>query len=298
MSKEKETVSEGLETRTYTEISQDLKTGSTAEDKTPDAGAGQAEDTKVEDTDDVTEPDQPSKPDEDTEPQTLEEANALLRKERLERQNAQSKIGTQGNELGDLRKRLAKLEADDAVAKPAETKHKSYTELFKEDKRFAGMNDQTKEYMGAMFDTFESEVLKKVPSTPEVENLRRATADYETQQIQTRWKGETDELIEAHGKLLIEKYGPDITAEVTKMIEDGVHPSKISVEKVFKQLAFDDPELRAKPHYKDGLNERAGKRHSKTSTKTPEVTVDVSKMSGNAAFRAILEERKKKGLEL
>lgn len=293
MTTEQQTESEGFETRTYAEIAKGIETqedSSETQTKTPEPGATQEEDTDDVETTDETSTDDTSQPED--EPQTLEEARVLLAKARKEAQNAQAALGRQGNELGDIRKEIAELKASKPEPKPTR-EHKSYVDLFNEDEAFKGMNAQSKEYLGKMFDMFEGRILEQIKEAPEISKLRSTVEQQEIGAIQTRWEQEAAGVIDKYGKGLMDKHGPEIAKQVEGMVKRGVHPDDISVTKIFRELAFDDIAAgnfkKAKPHPKDELNARAG---PKKSTKAPatRTKTDYSGMNNKDAFNQMLKE--------
>jgi hypothetical protein len=315
MSKEAKSVSAEQdvgETRTYAEIAQALAAGSTEEQEetpTPGANADEIETETEEETvsEETTESTESTSQPENQEPQTLEEARELLNKFRKERDNAQSKIGSQGNELGDLRKEVAQLRAEMAAKppekKPAEEEEsKSYSELFKADERFKGMTPESKEYMGRMFDLFEERLLKRVTKAPEIEQIRTTVSSQEMQRTQARWEKEANDLVSVYGKELVEKHGKAVSDGIVAAVNRGMAADEISVTKLFRELAFDDilnhvkqDKGKSDAEVKDELNARAKKRGSRTGAKTVS-TLDVSNLSGKEAFQKLLEEDRKRGL--
>ena len=298
--------SESFETRSYDEIAAAIKSeesGSSQDaTQTPAPGATQVDDTDdVTDVDDTT--DESSQSDNtDAEPQTLEEARAIIAKERKERENAQKKLGEQGNELGDIRKEIASLKADKDTKPDTKTEEeiKSFVEVLKEDDAFKGMDDNSKQYLGLMFDRLESRILDRVTKAPEIQTLQQTVSQTQVEKIQAGWVQEAQDLQEAYGKELLEKHGQEISRLMTEAVQSGADPKSLSVKRLFKELAFDDLasgnyKRKTNADAKDELNEAA---RGKKTRKAPVVTTtrDYSKMSDKDAFSAMLEEDKKKGL--
>lgn len=301
MGEQKQTESEeAFETRTYDEIARDIEANKGSSEKrteTPPAGA-----TEVDEVDsageEVAADDTGSTDDssqlEAEEPQTLEEAKALLAKVRKEALNAQSALGRQGSELGDIRKEIAELRS---TKKPEEEKAEfnSYVDLFDKDEAFKGMNGESRKYLGLMFDRLEERLIQRVGQTPEITQLRSAAEQNEINSIQSRWEGEAKQLLDTYGKELMDKHGPEIARTVEGLARKGINPKEISVVKVFRELAFDDiaagrfKKRDEKADAKDELNRRAG---PKKTVRAPAVKAsrDYTKLDNKEAFKAMLKE--------
>lgn len=301
MGEQKQTESEeAFETRTYDEIARDIEANKGSSEKqteTPPAGAAEVDEVdsagEEETTDDTGSTDDSSQLDTE-EPQTLEEAKALLAKVRKEAANAQSVLGRQGSELGEIRKEIAALR-NSKQAEETKVEFNSYVELFDKDEAFKGMNGESRKYLGLMFDRLEDRLLKRVGQAPEISKLRSVAEQTEINEVQSKWEGEAKQLLNTYGKELMDKHGPEIARTLEGLVKQGLDPKEISVVKVFRELAFDDiaagrfKKTDVNATAKDELNKRAG---PKKTVRAPAVKAsrDYTKLDNKEAFRAMLKE--------
>lgn len=282
---------DGIETRSYLEIknaTQPGDKGSTTQPKKPPVqGATQVPAAK---------PPVTSQPAVKTpEFKTVEEAVEHARKLQKQLDDAQSQIGKQGNEVGELRERLAKVEAS-TVKQPEEPKiepPKSYVERFNQIDALKGISEDNKKVLGIMFDALKDDLKQELrTSNPELE---QRVNELQMNEYKRYWAQEAAQL-QSEYPGVYEKHVPAIEKKMQEQWEAGKVPS---VTEAFKSVAFDDVRQTAKPEadVKDTLNEEASIGGNKSRTDSP-TSVDTKGMSKKDAFKAVLEERKQKGLPL
>jgi hypothetical protein len=286
---------QGVETRTYTEIAAELKSGSPKDTEKPSV-----EDAKQEEAETTTPPVPTLKPDTNPEePQTLEEYKAYVAKKQKEWDNAQSKIGELGNEVGTLRKTVAEATAEkDIKPKEKPITELSYVDRFSKDERLKGMTPESKKYLGLMFDELKNDLLSDVDKNPRFKRVDETLSQVENDRIQKQWADEAVAVTKEYkqGQKLMEKHATAIQAEMLKEVQAGRVPS---LKAVFKQVAFDDIAKATSEETEDDARDKLNKGAKVQPNRKPPVlggvTQDLRNLDPKEAFRAMVKEDQKNG---
>lgn len=290
---------ESTESRSYLEIKTALESGAegSADDettKTPEpTGAEPGNDDESEQDDDQST--------EDSLPQfnTVEEARKYIADKEKEWKEAQTLVGRQGQELGEIRQEIAALKTQGTETKTEESteeKVESYVERFKNDKTFEGMNEKSREYMGHMFDYLKEDLLKEMRKAPELQQVSSQLNQMQMQEVQKGWTEQGNKLRKTYGKELVEKH----TDAVAKIMEQEWSAGRVpNVETIFNMVASDDiiaHKLKTtQADTKDQLNKQAGLQQTRKAP-PKQTQSDYSGLDKKEAFKKMLEEDKAKGL--
>lgn len=290
---------EGVEERSYTQIKEARESSNAQTDSTapatqaPVPGAPQAPQPA---------PSQPVVPTF----KTLEEAQAHAIALQKQLDDSQSQIGKQGNEMGELRNIVAnlqgKVEAGIKPAPPEDDFDKTYVERFKDNPALEGMSDGNRKVLGIMFDGLKADLkegLKRSAGGGElVGKLNDRIQQLENQQIKQGWDNEGLLLQQQYGKVYTDNAAA-VTADMQKQIAAGQLPS---VTETFKRLTYDqvrgEPQQQQPTDAKAILNNEASLQPNTAPQARPAAPVTNSSMTSAEKLKAIVADRKARGLPL
>jgi len=287
---------EGAEERSYTQIKEALessddatKGSTTPATQAPAPGATQAPQPA------------PSQQVVDA-PKTLDEAKALLAKQQKQIDDSQSQIGKQSKDVGELRELVAnlqgKVEAGVKPPPPEDKANESYVDQFKSMKSLEKVSDDNKQFLGIMFDKLRDDLKGSAGDGSMIQKLQTQVQMLQDQQTKQFWAAEATELATKHGKLYKDNVEA-ITEDMQRQMNEAITPS---VTETFKRLTFDQALAQTqqpKPKgAKEQLNAEAALQPNTAPQEKYEAPVTTKGMNSKEKLRAIVADRKAKGLPL